>query len=46
MIMISLASCAPIPPEFFDFDLQKEEISREELKQLLYDEITTFKPLC
>lgn len=39
-------SCAPIPPEFFDFDLQKEEISREELKQLLYDEISTFKPLC
>jgi mitogen-activated protein kinase 1/3 len=39
-------SCAPIPSEFFDFDLQKEEISREELKQLLYDEISTFKPLC
>lgn len=35
-------SCASIPPEFFDFDLQKDNISREELKELLYDEIKTF----
>lgn len=39
-------SCSPIPPEFFDFDLQKDDISREELKNLLYEEIKTFKPLC
>ncbi|KAK9898530.1 mitogen-activated protein kinase [Cystobasidium minutum MCA 4210] len=34
--------CASIPPEFFDFDLQKDNITREELKELLYDEIKTF----
>ena len=39
-------SCAPIPESFFDFDMQKEDISREELKQLLFDEICTLKPLC
>ena len=34
--------CASIPPEFFDFDLHKDDITREELKELLYDEIKTF----
>jgi mitogen-activated protein kinase 1/3 len=28
-------SAKPLSSEFFDFDLQKGEISREELKQLL-----------
>lgn len=36
--------CASIPPEFFDFDLHKDNISREELKELLYDEIKSFIP--
>ncbi|KAH8916585.1 Pkinase-domain-containing protein [Atractiella rhizophila] len=35
----------PLEPEFFDFDLQKDNISREDLKKLLYNEIMTFKPL-
>lgn len=35
-------SCNSISPEFFDFDLQKDNISREELKELLFDEIKTF----
>ncbi len=29
-------SAKPLDPEFFDFDLQKDEISREELKRLLW----------
>lgn len=32
----------PLPSDFFDFDLQKETISREELKVLLYKEIMSF----
>jgi serine/threonine protein kinase len=28
-------SCAPLDPSFFDFDNQKDAISREELKRLL-----------
>lgn len=28
-------SAKPLHPGFFDFDLQKDEISREELKRLL-----------
>ena len=39
-------TCPSIPPEFFDFDHHKDEISREELKKLLFDEIATFTPLC
>jgi mitogen-activated protein kinase 1/3 len=31
-------TCASLPPEFFEFDLQKDEISREQLKELLYEE--------
>ncbi|KZS98227.1 mitogen-activated protein kinase [Sistotremastrum niveocremeum HHB9708] len=34
----------PLDPEFFEFDLHKDDISREQLKQLLYDEILTFRP--
>jgi len=29
---------------FFEFDLHKDDISREQLKELLYEEITSFKP--
>lgn len=35
----------PLDPEFFEFDLHKDDISREQLKQLLYEEIMSFKPL-
>ncbi|CAE6395957.1 unnamed protein product [Rhizoctonia solani] len=35
----------PLDPDFFEFDLHKDEISREQLKQLLYDEIMTFTPV-
>ena len=39
-------TCPSIPPEFFDFDLQKDHISRDELKALLWDEVMSFKSLC
>ncbi|TFY78360.1 hypothetical protein EWM64_g5650 [Hericium alpestre] len=35
----------PLDPEFFEFDLHKDDISREQLKELLYEEIVTFKPV-
>lgn len=35
----------PLDEDFFSFDRKKDEISREELKQLLYDAVETFKPL-
>jgi len=34
----------PLDPEFFEFDLHKDDISREQLKELLYEEIMTFNP--
>lgn len=34
----------PLDPEFFEFDLHKDDISREQLKQLLYEEIMSFRP--
>jgi len=34
----------PLDPDFFEFDLHKDDISREQLKELLYTEIMTFKP--
>ncbi|KAK0220499.1 probable MAP kinase Kpp2 [Armillaria ostoyae] len=34
----------PLDPEFFEFDLHKDDISREQLKELLYEEIMTFRP--
>ncbi|TFK38112.1 mitogen-activated protein kinase [Crucibulum laeve] len=34
----------PLDPEFFEFDLHKDDISREQLKELLYEEIMTFQP--
>jgi len=37
-------SAAPIAPDFFAFDLEKDELSREELKELLYKEIMAFQP--
>ncbi len=35
----------PLEAEFFNFDHLKDEISKEKLKELLYEEILTFKPL-
>ncbi|KAI6029602.1 hypothetical protein PISMIDRAFT_317140 [Pisolithus microcarpus 441] len=34
----------PLDPEFFEFDLHKDDISREQLKDLLYQEIMSFRP--
>ncbi|KAG1869919.1 MAP kinase precursor [Suillus subluteus] len=40
---------APLPdgpdPEFFEFDLHKDDISREQLQELLYEEIMSFCPV-
>ncbi|KAH9922503.1 mitogen activated protein kinase-like protein [Fomitopsis serialis] len=33
----------PLDPEFFEFDLHKDDISREQLKELLYEEILSFR---
>ncbi|SCV74308.1 BQ2448_6740 [Microbotryum intermedium] len=33
----------PLEPSFFDFDHQKDSISREALKKLLYDEVMAFQ---
>lgn len=33
----------PLDPTFFDFDLEKDTITKEALKQLLYDEVMQFK---
>ncbi|GAA5829103.1 hypothetical protein JCM5353_005281 [Sporobolomyces roseus] len=35
----------PLPPNFFSFDLQKDAISKSQLKDLLYEEVMAFKPL-
>ncbi|KAL7416540.1 mitogen-activated protein kinase [Mrakia frigida] len=35
----------PLDADFFDFDLQKDDISREKLKELLYEEIMSFKSI-
>ncbi|GAA5928266.1 mitogen-activated protein kinase [Sporobolomyces koalae] len=35
----------PLPDSFFAFDLQKEEISKAQLKELLYTEVMAFQPL-
>lgn len=35
----------PLEPSFFDFDLAKDSITREELKKLLYDEVMAFQSL-
>jgi mitogen-activated protein kinase 1/3 len=32
-----------LEPNFFDFDLYKDEISREQLRRMLYDEIVSFQ---
>ncbi|KAI0806170.1 mitogen activated protein kinase-like protein [Irpex lacteus] len=34
----------PLSPTFFEFDLHKDDISREQLKELLYEEIMSFRP--
>lgn len=33
----------PLDQSFFDFDLYKDEISREQLRRMLYDEIVSFQ---
>ncbi|KLT45679.1 putative mitogen-activated protein kinase CPK1 [Cutaneotrichosporon oleaginosum] len=33
----------PLDQHFFDFDLYKDEISREQLRRMLYDEIVSFQ---
>ncbi|OWZ45106.1 extracellular signal-regulated kinase 1/2 [Cryptococcus neoformans c45] len=38
-------SAKPLPPSFFEFDMVKDDISREELKRLLYEEIMGFRPV-
>lgn len=38
-------TCASLSPEFFEFDLQKDEISREQLRELLYEEVMAYRPL-
>lgn len=32
----------PLDPDFFEFDLHKDDISREQLKELLFEEIMSF----
>ena len=32
-------TAAPIPEEFFDFDKNKDNLSKEQLKQLIFNEI-------
>ncbi|TIB70124.1 hypothetical protein E3P77_00111 [Wallemia ichthyophaga] len=39
-------SAPPLDASFFEFDHRKDVISKEELKQLLFEEIMTFKPIC
>ncbi|KZS93150.1 CMGC/MAPK protein kinase [Sistotremastrum niveocremeum HHB9708] len=34
-----------LEPEFFDFDFHKEEMSKDQLKELLYEEVTAFQSL-
>ncbi|OXG87353.1 extracellular signal-regulated kinase 1/2 [Cryptococcus neoformans D17-1] len=38
-------SAKPLPPSFFEFDMVKDDISREELKRLLHEEIMGFRPV-
>ncbi len=38
-------TCASLSPEFFEFDMQKDEINREQLRELLYEEIVAYRPL-
>jgi len=34
----------PLEADFFEFDLHKDDISRDQLKELLYEEIMSFRP--
>lgn len=36
-------SAKPLDPLSFEFDLMKEDMDRQQLKQLLYDEVRSFK---
>ena len=33
----------PLDPHFFEFDLMKDDMDRQQLKQLLYEEVVSFK---
>ena len=33
----------PLDPDFFDFDFHKDDLSKEQLKELLYEEVTSFR---
>jgi len=32
-----------LDPDFFDFDFHKDDLSKEQLKELLYEEVTSFR---
>ncbi|KAE9401065.1 putative MAP kinase [Gymnopus androsaceus JB14] len=34
-----------VSPEYFQFDLDKEQLSKDDLKKLLYDEVMSFQPI-
>lgn len=36
--------CPPIPESFFDFDMQKDSLGKEELKTLIYNEVMSQVP--
>ncbi|KAE9410963.1 putative MAP kinase [Gymnopus androsaceus JB14] len=37
-------SASPLSPTYFDFDYHKEKLSKDQLKELLYEEVLSFKP--
>ncbi|KAF8825983.1 putative MAP kinase [Lentinula edodes] len=34
-----------LSPDYFQFDLEKEQLSKDDLKKLLYDEVMSFQPV-
>jgi len=36
---------ASLDPEYFEFDMHKEELSKDQLKELLYEEVMSFVPV-
>jgi len=34
----------PLEPDYFEFDLHKDDLSKDQLKELLYNEVMAFKP--
>jgi mitogen-activated protein kinase 1/3 len=35
---------APLSPSYFDFDLHKDDLTKDQLKELLYEEVLSFVP--